>query len=86
MDGELPSGWAPYIPLVTAFARTVLTAAGGVGFTWALTVNADQIQMAVSAAAVVVGAGWSLWQKISAMRALAKAAASPPHVAPTLPA
>ncbi len=74
---EAPAEWAPYLPMVISFARTVLAALGGVGFTWALTVNGDQMQMAVTAAMMVAAAGWSLYQKIRAQRALRQAAAAP---------
>lgn len=64
----LPSGWSDYIPILTGFARAVLATLGGAGFTWALAVNASQIQMAVSAAMMLAAAGWSAWQKIDALR------------------
>lgn len=87
MEPELPSAWSAYLPLVTSLVRTLLAAAGGVGFTWALTVNADQIQMAVSAAMMAAAALWSFWQKIQSMRALRRAAMNPPSApTPKLPA
>lgn len=87
LAAQIPSAWAVYLPLIAALARTLLAAAGGVGFTWALTVNADQVQMAVSAAMAVAAAVWSLVQKVQATRALRIAAANPPGVtAPKLPA
>jgi len=84
---QLPSAWAAYLPLITTLVRTSLAVAGGVGFTWALTVNADQVQMGVSAAMILASAVWSFWQKVQAMRALRTAAASPAGTpAPKLPA
>lgn len=83
----LPSAWAAYLPLATSLVRTLLAAAGGVGFTWAMTVNADQVQMGVSAAMIAAAALWSFWQKIQSLRALRAAAAQPAGVpAPKLPA
>lgn len=82
MDEQLPSAWAAYLPLVTGLVRAILAAAGGAGFTWALAVNADQIQMAVSGAMILASALWSFWQKLQAMRALRRAATSP-MTAPT---
>lgn len=84
---DLPSGWDAYVPLVTSLVRHLLTVLGGAGFTWALTVNASQVQMGVSAAMVLVGGVWSIWQKIQSQRALQKAAAAPAMMpAPKLPA
>ena len=79
---EIPSAWQAYLPLVTSLVRTLLAAAGGVGFTWALTVNADQVQMAASAAMLVAAGVWSFYQKVASLRALRKAAANPPGVTP----
>lgn len=79
---SIPSAWQAYLPLVTSLVRTLLAAAGGVGFTWALTVNADQVQMAVSAAMLAAAGIWSCYQKIRALQALRKAAANPPGVTP----
>lgn len=85
--GMMSSAWSDYVPLVTTLLRQVLMAAGAAGFTWALTVNASQIQMAVSAALVVASAVWSFIQKIKAKHALRVAAASPAtSAAPKLPA
>lgn len=81
-DSQITSGWAPYLPLIASLIRTLLTVAGGAGFTWALTVNADQIQMAVSSAAALAGAVWSIVQKIRAQRALQVAAANPATATP----
>ncbi len=67
-DVPAADSWQPYVPILAGAARTVLAALGGVGFTWALTVNADQIQMVVSAAMVVGAAGWSAWQKVQSLR------------------
>ncbi len=78
----LPSDWAAYLPLVTTLVRNLLAAAGGMGFTWALTVNASQIQMSVSAAMMVAAALWGAYQKIASLRALSKAAAQPAGIAP----
>lgn len=87
MDDQLPDTWAAYLPLVTSLVRTLLAAAGGVGVTWALAVNADQVQMAVSAAMIAAAALWSFWQKIQSMRALRQAAWNPPSApTPKLPA
>lgn len=72
---ELPSAWAAYLPLITSLVRHLLGILGGAGFTWALTVNADQLQMAVSAAMMAAAAIWSFYQKIQSMRAARKAAA-----------
>ena len=85
--GVMPDSWSVYVPLVTSLVRSLLGIAGGAGFTWALAVNASQVQMAVSAAMMAGAAIWSFWQKIQAQRALNKAAAAPAHTAPTtLPA
>lgn len=57
-----------YVALVTALVRAGLQIAAGAGFTWALAVNGDQVQMAVSA---LIGLGtvvWSEWQKVAAAR------------------
>lgn len=81
-EPTLPSAWSAYLPLVTALVRTLLGVAGGAGFTWALTVNADQVQMGVSAAMMAAAAIWSFWQKIQAMRALRRAAANPEGITP----
>lgn len=79
--------WTPYVPILTALVRTVLAALGGVGLTWALAVNANQVQMGVSAAMVVGAAGWAAWQKIAAVRALRIAAMQPASApVPKLPA
>lgn len=78
----LPSAWAAYLPLVTSLVRTLLAAAGGVGFTWALAVNADQLQMGVSAAMIAASGIWATYQKIQAMRALRRAADQPAGLAP----
>lgn len=87
MDNQLPDTWAVYLPLITSLVRTLLAAAGGVGFTWALTVNADQAQMIVSAVMIAASALWSFWQKIQSMRVLRQAAINPPSVpTPKLPA
>lgn len=79
---SIPSAWQAYLPLVTSLVRTLLAAAGGVGFTWAYSVTADQVQMAVSAAMMVAAGVWSFYQKVQATRALRKAAANPPGVTP----
>ena len=87
MDDQLPSEWAAYLPLVTSLVRTILGVLGGAGFTWALTVNGDQLQMGVSAAMMTAAALWSFYQKIQAMRALRRAATAPQTtVTPKLPA
>lgn len=81
-NAQLPSEWSAYLPLVTSLARTILGVLGGAGFTWALAVNADQVQMGVSAAMVLASALWSFWQKVQAMRAIRTAAANPVGVTP----
>lgn len=87
VDELLPKGWSVYVPLLTSLVRDVLTVLGAAGFTWALTVNASQIQMAVSVALILVSAGWSFVQKVRAQRALVVAAKMPPGLpAPKLPA
>lgn len=70
----VPDSWSVYVPILAGFARAVLAALGGVGFTWALAVNADQVQMGVSAAMMLAAAGWSAWQKIAAIRKAHQAA------------
>ncbi len=83
----LPSAWQAYFPLVTSLVRTLLAVAGSAGFTWALSVTASQVEMAVSAAMILAAAVWSFWQKVEAMRALRRAAANPVGAAvPKLPA
>lgn len=78
----LPSAWSAYLPLVTSLVRALLAAAGGAGFTWALAVNASQVQMAVTAAMMAAAAIWGFWQKIQATRALRKASVQPAGVPP----
>lgn len=79
--------WTPYFPIVTSLVRTVLVALGGAGFAWAKAVTGDQVTMGVSAAMVIVAAGWSAWQKVAAVRALRKAAKQPASApVPQLPA
>ena len=63
----------PYLPILAAVVRGLIQLAAGAGFTWALTVTADQITMAVSAAAMLATLLWSAWQKISAVRAARRA-------------
>ncbi len=79
---QLPTGWAEYLPLMTSLARDILSVAGAAGFTWAMTVNADHVQMAVSLAMIVASSLWGKWQKQAAQRALRQAAASPAYSAP----
>jgi len=87
LASQIPPGLAAYLPIAAGAARTILAALGSAGFTWALAVNADQVQMAVSLAMVLAAALWSGWQKIKAMRALQTAAANPAGIpAPKLPA
>jgi len=84
---KLPDTWQAYLPLATALARTLLATAGGVGFTWAQAVTADQVQMGVSAAMILAAGLWSLWQKIQAQRALRQASTNPISApTPKLPA
>ena len=78
----LPHAWQAYLPLLTALARHLLGAAGGVGFTWAYSVTADQTQMAVSAAMILAAGLWSVWQKFQALRALRTAATNPQGTPP----
>lgn len=86
MMADMPDTWTPYVPIIASLARTVLGSLGGAGFTWALAVNADQVQMAVSAAMVLAAAAWAAWQKVKAQRALNAAARSPSmSVPPALP-
>jgi hypothetical protein len=68
----------PYLPIMGAVVRGLLQIASGLGFTWALTVSGDQIQMAVTAAAMLATLVWSAWQKIAAIKAarLAEVAAA----------
>lgn len=77
-----PKEWAVYLPLVTDLLRKLLAIAGGLGFTWALTVSGSQIEMAVSAAFALGSIVWGFWQKIKAQRALRTAAANDPGMAP----
>lgn len=83
----IPDALVPYIPIATAALRTLLATLGGFGFAWAQAVTASQVQMAVSAAAIVTGLGWSIFQKLQAQKQLAKAAAAPKGTpTPVLPA
>lgn len=87
LSSSLPQSWQDYVPFVTSVVRQLLTLAGGAGFTWALTVNASQVQMGVSAAMVATSVIWSQWQKLRAKQALRRAAAAPAMMpAPKLPA
>jgi hypothetical protein len=58
----------PYLPIIGGLVRGVIQISSGLGFTWALTVSGDQIQMAVTAGAMLITLGWSAWQKIVAIR------------------
>jgi F0F1-type ATP synthase membrane subunit c/vacuolar-type H+-ATPase subunit K len=79
--------WTPYVAIATSILRHAITALGSFGFTWAQTVSGDQIQMIVSAVAVVGSIVWGIVQKNSAQKAINIAtelpAISPP---PKLPA
>lgn len=69
-----PSAWAEYSPIITGLIRTVLAALGAAGFTWAQSVTGSQVEMMVSAALVLIAGGWSVWQKIDAVRQARKLA------------
>lgn len=87
LAAQVPSAWQVYIPILAGFARGLMQLLGSAGFTWALTVNASQIQMAVSAALALTGFVWSAIQKVEAARALNVAAGNPKNApTPTLPA
>lgn len=79
---QIPTGWEAYLPILSGMARGALTIAGGAGFTYAQTVSASQIEMAVSAAMAAAGLLWSGWQKIKAVRALRVAAQQPAGLKP----
>lgn len=84
---QIPTGWEAFLPILSGMARGILTIAGGAGFTYAQTVSASQIEMAVSAAMALTGLLWSGWQKIKAVRALRVAAQQPVGLTvPKLPA
>ena len=78
----------PYLPIVGAVFRGLIQIAAGFGFTWALTVTADQVTMAVLGAAMLVTLLWSAWQKIAAVKAarLAEVAAAKASAKATLAA
>ena len=87
LSSEIPPAWQVYVPIATALARGLLNVAGGIGFTWALTVNASELQMGVSAAMIVFSLLWSAWQKVQSARAINVAASNPKNApAPKLPA
>lgn len=69
ITSQVPTAWASYVPILASLVRGLLNVLGGVGFTWALTVNASQIQMAVSAGLIVASLVWSAVQKLQAARA-----------------
>ena len=84
---QVPTAWQVYIPMLTSLARDALNLAGSAGFTWALTVNASQVQMGVCAAMIVASVVWGKIQKYQAQKAINTAAASPKNApAPKLPA
>ncbi len=60
---------SPYLPIVAGVFRAVVSIASGFGFTWALTVNGSQVQMAATAAVGVAMVLWSAYQKVAAIRA-----------------
>lgn len=70
-DAELvPSTPNPsYVAIAAGVIRGLLQIASGVGFAWALTVNASQIQMAATALVMLLTLVWSVWQKIAQARA-----------------
>ncbi|HEX5321656.1 MAG TPA: hypothetical protein VFW46_21030 [Stellaceae bacterium] len=83
----IPAGWQVYVPMLTSLIRDILNILGAGGFTWALTVNGSQVQMAVSVALVLVASVWGKIQKAQANRALEVAANNPKGApAPKLPA
>ena len=59
---------SPYLPIVAGLVRGILGIASSFGFTWALAVTGDQITMIATAAMAVAMLGWSVWQKICAIR------------------
>jgi hypothetical protein len=63
-----------YVQIAAGVIRGLLQIASGVGFTWALTVNGSQVQMAATAAVMTGTLIWSAWQKFSAARKLHQAA------------
>lgn len=86
MMADLPDTWTPYVPIVTSLVRALLNSLGGAGFTWALAVNDNHVQMVVSAAMVLTAAGWAAWQKVKAQRVINAAAHAPStSVPPALP-
>lgn len=69
LAAQIPSAWSAYVPILAGLGRGLLSALGGIGCTWAYTVNASEIQMGVSAALIVVSLIWTAVQKIQALRA-----------------
>lgn len=63
-----------YLPIVAAVIRGLLQIGSMFGFTWALTVTADQTTMAATAAVMLATLLWSAWQKIAAIRTARNAA------------
>ena len=64
-----------YTAVAFALVRGVIQIASGFGFTWALTVSADQTTMIASGLAMLATIGWSAWEKIAAARKMAALAA-----------
>jgi len=64
---------SPYLPIVAGVFRGVVSLSSAFGFTWALTVNGSQIQMAATAAVGVAMVLWSAYQKITSVRAARRA-------------
>ncbi len=70
MGDTIPSTPDPQIQtLVYTAIRAGLQILGTFGVTWGLTVSAAQWEIVAGAIAVLIGTGWSFWQKIQAARA-----------------
>ncbi len=70
MADTIPSTPDPQIQtLVYTAIRAVLQILGTFGITWGATVSGAQWEMIAGALAVLIGIGWSFWQKIQAARA-----------------
>lgn len=76
------SDWTPYVAMATSILRHIVTALGAFGYTWAQAVTGDQIQMIVSAVAVVGATVWGIVQKQQTKTALNVATVLPPSAPP----
>lgn len=82
----LPPDLVPYVPILLGLCRTLLGVVGSAGFTWALAVTDNQLQMLLGAAMIAVAALWSAYQKIRTVHALQRASDAPAGTkAPAVP-